>query len=300
MKNLTHISVLLQEVLDNLPEKCAVMVDGTLGLGGHAQAILEQFPIKQYIGFDKDKQNAEFAIERLKKYADKFTWKATGFENIAKELPENSADAVLLDLGLCSSQIDFGEKGFSFQEDGPLDMRFGSDGISAADIVNHWEEEQLKKILWDYAEEKFAGRIAHAIVKNRPLQTTQDLVQVIESVKHRSGKTHPATQTFQALRIATNDELNVLEQGLEGALKVLKPQGKLLVISYHSLEDRITKNFFRDKSKTCICPPTSPICTCGHTPELTILTKKPITPIEEELEKNPRSRSAKMRIATKN
>jgi 16S rRNA (cytosine1402-N4)-methyltransferase len=299
MNKPTHIPVLLSEVLEFLPQDLHVVVDGTLGLGGHALAILEQFSVKQYIGFDKDSENAKFAQERLEKYTDKFIWKPTGFEDMADILPQNSADAVLLDLGLCSSQIDFGEKRFSFQ-DGPLDMRFGSEGLSASDIMNHWEEEQIKKILWEYAEEKFAGRIARAIVEKRPLQTTQDLVKAIESVKYRTSKTHPATQTFQALRIAVNDELQVLERGLESALQVLKPDGRLLVISYHSLEDRIVKNFFRKNSRTCTCPPGSPICTCNTHPALTPLTKKPIQPTEEETQSNPRARSAKLRIATKN
>lgn len=299
-KKPTHISVLLSEVLEFLPGKHAVVADGTLGLGGHALAILEQGGVTRYIGFDKDTANAEIAQERLQTFQKEFEYQAVGFEKMAEKLPENSVDAVLLDLGLCSSQIDFGARGFSFQENGPLDMRFGETGISASDILNHAEESELKKIFSEYGEEKFAGRIAQAIVHKRPLQTTQDLVKVIESVKYRTGKTHPATQVFQALRIAVNDELNVLEQGLEAALKILKPQGRLLVISYHSLEDRIVKNFLREKARACICPPSSPICTCGHQPEITILTKKPITPTEAEIHANPRSRSAKLRVAIKN
>jgi 16S rRNA (cytosine1402-N4)-methyltransferase len=210
-------------------------------------------------------------------------------------------DAVLFDLGISSMQVDSPERGFSFSEEGPLDMRFDTRGeLTAEYIVNQWEEHDLAAILWEYGEEPRARAIAKAICAARPLKTTADLAKVTAAVYHgHHGKIHPATLTFQAIRIAVNEELNAVHDGIRKAVEYLLPGGKIAVISFHSLEDRIVKAYFRRESKDCICPPQQPTCTCGHHASLVVLTKKPVTADEDEMKTNPRSRSAKLRVAQK-
>lgn len=299
MPEVGHISVLKEEVLSFVPQDCKVMVDGTLGLGGHAISILENRALERYIAFDKDAENFQKAQERLKKWAGKLTLHRRGFEDMVKVVAESSVDCVLLDLGLASTQVDQAERGFSFRQEGPLDMRFDkSQKLTAELIVNSWREEDLKQIFQDYGEERFAGRVARAIVHKRPFKTTTDLAAVVSEAKPGRGKIHPATQVFQALRIAVNSELEVLPQVLETAQKLLRKNGRLIVISYHSLEDRIVKNFLRDRAKRCICPPEVAKCVCQG-PTMRLLTRKPVVPGEAEIVANLRARSAKMRVAEK-
>jgi len=299
MDNPQHISVLLSEVLGFVPEGAKVCIDGTLGLGGHAKAILEQFALDKYWGFDKDMENAEVACERLKSFKN-FELINAGFEEMGERIEEESADFVLLDLGLCSTQVDDGERGFSFNKEAELDMRFDrTKGKSAKLIINTYREEDLARIFWEYGEERLSRKLARVICQHRPFETTTELADFISKVVKGHTKVHPATKVFQALRIEANDELEVLRSGLEGAKKVLKSGGRLCVISYHSLEDRIVKNTMRDWSKDCLCPPEIMVCQCGHTSEVKVLTKKSVVPREEEIETNPRSRSARMRVCEK-
>lgn len=215
-------------------------------------------------------------------------------------LEENSVDFILLDLGICSTQVDDGERGFSFNKEAELDMRFDrSKGKSAKLIINTYREEDLARIFWEYGEERLSYKLARVICKHRPFETTTQLADFISKVVKGHTKIHPATRVFQALRIEANQELEALKQGLECAKKILKPGGRLAVISYHSLEDRITKNTLRTWSKGCICPPEKIVCDCGHTPEVKLLTKKGVIPSETEIENNPRSRSARLRVCEK-
>jgi 16S rRNA (cytosine1402-N4)-methyltransferase len=217
-----------------------------------------------------------------------------------REIGWNGVDGILLDLGLSSMQLDTPERGFSFQQDAPLDMRFDpASPTTAADLVNNLPQDELADLIYRNGEERASRRIARAIVKARPLQTTRQLAAVIETVLPRKGRIHPATQTFQALRIAVNRELERVENVLPQAVAILKPGGRLAIISFHSLEDRIVKEYFRRESRDCICPPRQPVCTCGHKATLKEITRKPITPGEAEIAANPRARSAKLRIAEK-
>jgi 16S rRNA (cytosine1402-N4)-methyltransferase len=209
-------------------------------------------------------------------------------------------DGILLDLGASSMQFDSADRGFSFLTDGPLDMRFDpSNPLSAAQVVNDWSEQDLAELIFRYGEEPASRRIARAIVAARPVSGTRQLAAIIERVLGRRGSHHPATQTFQALRIAVNGELESVEKTLPLAVEALKPEGRLAVISFHSLEDRLVKEYFRRESKDCICPPRQPICTCGHKASITEITRRPITPTETEINQNPRARSAKLRVAEK-
>ncbi len=217
-----------------------------------------------------------------------------------REIGWNGVDGILLDLGLSSMQLDTPERGFSFQQDAPLDMRFDpASPTTAADLVNNLPQDELADLIYRNGEERASRRIARAIVKARPLQTTRQLAAVIETVLPRKGRIHPATQTFQALRIAVNQELERVENVLPQAVAALKSGGRLAIISFHSLEDRIVKEYFRRESRDCICPPRQPVCTCGHKATLKEITRKPITPGEAEIAANPRARSAKLRIAEK-
>jgi 16S rRNA (cytosine1402-N4)-methyltransferase len=278
-------------------------VDCTLGLGGHSLAILQEGKGSvTLLGIDADMQALEVAKQRLSAYTDSVIYINDNFARLAQICRENDfipVDGILFDLGVSSLQLDTAERGFSFQADATLDMRFGTCQIlTARDIVNVSPEDKLVRLLWEYGEERNSRLIARAIVASRPVNSTMQLVGIIEkAVGGRSGKIHPATRTFQAIRIAVNEELVNLEGALQGALDCLHPGGRLVIISYHSLEDRIVKQFMRRESADCICPPHLPVCRCGHKAQLRLIQKGVITPTQEEIEDNPRSRSAKLRIA---
>jgi 16S rRNA (cytosine1402-N4)-methyltransferase len=314
-----HQSVLLQETLKILdPKPGDKIVDGTLGLGGHAEAILPLIlPGGHYYGFDLDALNLEHAKERLKAFAPHTTFFHSNFAHCHQRLREQNlsqVNGILLDLGLSSPHIDDAVRGFSFQVEGPLDMRFDrqprsvAEGASflqmtAADILNTWDESELKRIFYHYGEEPYAPKLARMVLVHRketPFNTTFDLMNLIGQIM-RSPKDQKqvARRLFQALRIAVNDELRVLEETLPSLLDLLAPQGRLVVMSYHSLEDRIVKQCFKAAVRDCHCPPEDLRCTCSRKSDFQLLTKKPVVPSDEELQANPRSRSAKLRAIQK-
>lgn len=307
--SLQHEPVLLNEVIEYLnPQPGQNFVDCTLGGGGHARAILEKTtPGGKLLAIDLDIKALEIAKTNLKEYSSRILFINDNFkhlENIVRLEGLNKYDGILLDLGLSSIELSDEDRGFSFQKNNVLDMRFGSGGKTAADIVNGYKEADLARIFKEYGEERHGSLIARAIVnyrgKEKILKANQ-LVAIIESVYKNKPKPkiHVATKVFQALRIEVNDELNNLKQVLPVALKLLATGGRIAVISFHSLEDRIVKNFFKQEAKDCLCPPSLPICRCNHKAGLRILTKKVITPREQEIKNNPRSRSAKLRAALK-
>lgn len=301
-----HQSVLLAEVIAALqPYSGGVYIDGTVGAGGHTAALLAaSAPDGQVFGFDRDQSALELARRQLAQFGQRVHLFHANFDRLAEiaqaqGLPK--AEGILLDLGVSSMQFDQPERGFSFQAEGPLDMRMdASAGPTAADLVNSLPEEELANLIYQYGEERHSRRIARAIVRARPIHSTAELAQLVvrASGASRSERTkiHPATRTFQALRIAVNDELGALERTLPQALECLKPGGRLAVISFHSLEDRIVKNYFKQESQDCICPPEQPVCTCRHKATIDIITKKPITASMVEIDANPRARSAKLRV----
>ncbi|HBB02764.1 MAG: 16S rRNA methyltransferase [Candidatus Peregrinibacteria bacterium GW2011_GWF2_38_29] len=305
---ITHSPVLRKLVQKYLNlKKGDIAVDLTLGLGGHSSDILEKVgPKGHLIAFEQDAQNLKIAKENLKKYKN-VTYIHQNFEFLEQEFKKHKlpkVDGILMDLGLCSSHFDLENRGFSFRKDEPLDMRFSSDLTqkTAADLINKLEVQELTDIFRNYGEEKYAFRIASAIAiqrKLKPITTTKELADLIEEVRphERHSHIHPATQIFQALRIAVNDELEVLKNVLPQTVNILKKNGRLVVISYHSLEDRIVKHFLKLQEKECICPIEILICQCKHEPTLKILTKKPDRPSEDEINENPRSRSALLRAA---
>lgn len=309
--NLVHIPVLRQSVkkfLDLKPGEIAV--DGTLGLGGHALEMAEMVGKSGHVyGFDQDASHLSFAAKRLDAFKDRVTLFHSNFSQLSNCLHEakiEQVDALLFDLGLASPHVDRPERGFSFLSEGPLDMRFDpSTGETAADILNLYPESELVRFFQNYGEERHARHIARAIVQDRKLQpftsTTQlaSLIIRLYPPRERRGKIHPATKIFQALRIAVNHELDVLENVLPQAVSLLRSGGRLVIISYHSLEDRIVKHFLKSQAASCICLPEVLRCECRGKPILSILTKKPVTPSEEEIIENPRSRSAKLRAAVK-
>lgn len=306
MLTITHKPVLLKETIEALAiQPGGRYIDCTLGGGGHAAAILEQSaPGGQLLGIDADPEAIRIATARLSKYQNSVLLVNDNFGNlgdICKHYLFLPVHGILLDLGLSSNQLDDDPRGFSFQRDAELDMRFNpAQETTAAEIINTASETELALILREYGEERFNQRIARRIVQERPINTTLQLAHVVEdALGGRHGKIHPATRTFQALRIAVNRELEMLEIALNKATEVLGIGGRLVVISYHSLEDRIVKHFMQKEAKDCICPPNIPVCHCGHSASLRIVNKKVIVPSEEELIDNPRSRSAKMRVAEK-
>lgn len=305
----SHIPVLYDQVLDGLRiQPGGRYIDATLGAAGHASGILRMSaPGGRLLGLDADPQAVSFAQQVLQEFGSRALLRAANFGElraVAEALAFLPVDAILMDLGLSSRQLADAERGFAFSQSGPLDMRFDSgQGQSAGDLVNHASETELAELLWRYGEERQARRIARAMVAARPLTTTEQLAELVSRTtrhgqkgKGRRDRIHPATRTFQALRIAVNDELGVLAQALPQALEVLRPGGRLAVISFHSLEDRIVKRFFRQEAQDCICPPEIPICACQHQAQLALITRKPIQPTSEEKARNPRSRSAKLRI----
>jgi 16S rRNA (cytosine1402-N4)-methyltransferase len=305
MTGASHQPVLYHEIIHALqPKNAGQYVDGTVGAGGHARGILEACkPDGRLLGLDVDPQALALARETLAPYGQRAHLLQASYDSLTRTLRDiswNEVDGILLDLGLSSMQLDTPERGFSFQQDAPLDMRFDpASPTSAADLVNTLPQDELADLIYRYGEERASRRIAKAIVNARPLQTTRQLAAVIESVSPRRGRVHPATQTFQALRIAVNEELDRVEDVLPQAVAALKSGGRLAIISFHSLEDRIVKEYFRRESKDCICPPRQPVCTCGHKATLKEISRKPIIPGEAEIAANPRARSAKLRIAEK-
>ena len=310
MSEFHHISVLLEECIQGLAIKPdGIYVDGTLGGAGHSSRIAAKLTTGRLIGIDRDNVALEAAAERLKPFEDRVTLVHANFcdmDQALQGLGIDKVDGILLDLGVSSPQLDDGQRGFSYMTDAPLDMRMnGEDTRDARQIVNTWSYEELKRILYDYGEERFAPRIAAAICRRReqaPIETTLELVDVIKSAMPASAlreKQHPAKRSFQAIRIAVNDELGAVETVMKKAVPLLNPGGRLAVITFHSLEDRIVKNAMAEAAKGCTCPPSFPVCVCGKKPQVRIVTRKPIVSGEEELERNPRARSAKLRICEK-
>ena len=310
MSEFHHVSVLLDECIEGLNIKPdGIYVDGTLGGAGHSYHIAEKLTTGRLIGIDRDPVALKAAGERLSPFADRVTLVHSNFcrmGQVLQELGISGVDGILLDLGVSSPQLDDGSRGFSYMTDAPLDMRMDNgDALSADAVVNTWSYEELKHILYDYGEERYAPAIAAAIVRKReisPIRTTLELVDVIRSAMPPAAlreKQHPAKRTFQAIRIAVNDELNSVSKAMDAAIPCLNPGGRLAVITFHSLEDRIVKNAMAAAAKGCICPPEFPVCVCGRKPQVTVLTRKPIVSGEEELERNPRARSAKLRICEK-
>ena len=308
MEQPRHVSVLLQECIENLnirPD--GIYVDGTLGLGGHSYEIASRLREGRLIGIDRDPSAIERAGARLAPFADRVSLIHGNFGDVAQILDElgiDGVDGMLFDLGVSSPQLDEAERGFSYMLEAPLDMRMDSTAaLSAYEVVNSWPEERLNRILWDYGEERYARRISGAILAARekaPIQSTAELVEIIKSAMPASAlreKQHPAKRSFQAIRIAVNDELGEVERMMDTAPDRLKPGGRLCVISFHSLEDRIVKNGIARRENGCTCPREAPICTCGFVRSLRSVSRKPITPSEDEIERNPRSRSAKLRVA---
>jgi 16S rRNA (cytosine1402-N4)-methyltransferase len=303
-----HEPVLLEPVLEYLePNRSdGVLVDATVGLGVHAEALLERHPEVRLIAIDRDPEALERSRTRLSRFGDRVTLARGRHESLIDILKQSGVGTVsglLADLGVSSMQRDDASRGFSFRFEGPLDMRMGSEGTSAADLVNELDEQELARIIRDYGEEPMARRIARAIVSARveaPITTTSRLAEVIRGVKkQRYGEIDPSTLTFQALRIATNEELVGLDHFVDDAVSVLEPGARVAIISFHSLEDRIVKRAFRRLEGECICPPNMPVCGCGAQATIEILTGRPVTASEEEMDRNPRSRSAKLRVAEK-
>src|SRR5436305_1980846 len=306
-----HRPVLLVEAVRLLaPERGGLFVDATLGLGGHSEAILEASADSRVLGIDRDREALRLASERLARFGTRFRAAHANFRDIARvmnEAGEREASGVLADLGVSSLQFDTPGRGFSFRHDAPLDMRMDAAGDeeTAAQLLERLPEEEIARILYEYGEERRSRRIARWIVERRergePLRRTGELAELVaRAVGHRRGeRIHPATRTFQALRIAVNGELEGLDEFVETAVDLLQTQGRLAVISFHSLEDRVTKRAFRRLSGRCECDPRSPVCTCGARRAVEILTRRPLTPDEQEVEENPRARSAKLRACLK-
>ena len=310
MSDFYHVSVLLEECIDGLNIKPdGTYVDGTLGGAGHSSQIAARLITGRLIGIDRDPVALKAAGQRLAPFAENVTLVHSNFCEIRQVLDDlgiPGVDGILLDLGVSSPQLDDGARGFSYMADAPLDMRMNSeDSLTAHTVVNQWSYEELKRILFDYGEERYAPKIAAAICKRReerPIETTLELVEIIRSAMPAAAlreKQHPAKRSFQAIRIAVNDELGSVEKVMRDAVGCLNPGGRLAIITFHSLEDRIVKNGMAAAAKGCTCPPQFPVCVCGNKPKVHILTRKPIVSGEEELERNPRARSAKLRVCEK-
>lgn len=306
----THKPVLLHQCLDGLnirPD--GIYVDGTLGRAGHALEIAKRLTTGRLIAVDRDKAALDAAPARLKGYMDKVTLVRGNFGRLPEILAARNVhgvDGMLFDLGVSSPQLDDGGRGFSYLQDAPLDMRMDQSApLTAREVVNGWSREELKRILWQYGEERYSGPIAAAILREReraPIETTGQLAQLIREAmpaKARREKQHPAKRSFQAIRIAVNDELGEVERLLKGALDMLNPGGRLAVISFHSLEDRLVKTAYGEWAKGCVCPPDFPVCVCGRTPRVKLIGRRPIVADEAEVAENPRARSAKLRVAEK-
>lgn len=301
-----HQPVLYNEIIHLLrPHRAGRYVDCTLGAGGHAWGILQACePDGLLLGFDVDTYALQLARKHLESFSNRAILVHSSFTNLSKELNAvgwHMVDGILLDLGISSMQLDIPERGFSFRKDALLDMRFDlRNPMRAIDLVNNLSEKELADVLYTFGEERRSRQVARAIVQARPLETTHQLASVVAKTTSSGRKRmHPATRTFQALRIAVNQELDALREVLPQAISSLTSKGRLAVISYHSLEDRIVKHYLRNESKDCICPPKQPICDCGHTASISIITKRPIRPQDGEIERNPRARSARLRVIEK-
>lgn len=304
--SIPHLPVLYHEIIKALsPKASGKYIDATVGAGGHAGGILENSnPDGQLLGLDLDPQALVIANQRLSVYKSRVFLRLASHTSITKEaqlLGWNTVDGIVMDLGVSSMQLDSPERGFSFRQEGPLDMRFGPlSQSSAADLLNNLSESELAKILWEYGEERYSRKIARMVCEARPIQTTTQLATIVEKAYGKyKGHLHPATRTFQAIRIAVNQELAAVKTTIPQAINLLNPGGRLAVISFHSLEDRIVKQIFRLESKDCICPPQQPVCTCGHKATIKEVNRKPIEPDISEIQNNSRARSAKLRIAEK-
>ena len=304
-----HEPVLVAAVVEYLApplDKGGVVLDATFGRGGHARALLEAAPAAHLVGLDRDPVALDEGLADLAAYEDRVRLVRDDFENLAAVLERLGIEAVrgvLFDLGVSSPQLDEASRGFSFRNDGPLDMRMDPDqALSAATVVNEYPEKELARVIRDYGEERFAARVARAIVRNRPVERTSELAEIVKAAipaaTRRTGG-HPARRTFQALRIEVNRELHALETALPDAIDALEAGGRVAVISYHSLEDRIVKRTFADAANGCTCPPDFPVCVCGAEAAVRILTRRPVRPPTEESERNPRASSARLRVAEK-
>ena len=310
MSEFHHVSVLLDECIQALNIKPdGIYVDGTLGGAGHSSQIAARLTTGRLIGIDRDPKALKAASERLAPYADRVTLVHSNFSQLDEVLDNlgiAGVDGILLDLGVSSPQLDEAERGFSYMADAPLDMRMNSeDTLSAYEVVNTWPREELRRILYEYGEERYAPQIAAAIDRRRsekPIATTLELVDVIRSAMPPAAlreKQHPAKRSFQAIRIAVNDELGAVGRVLEVAVPKLNRKGRLAIITFHSLEDRLVKNGMAANARGCTCPPNFPVCICGNKPKVKLISKKPIVSGSEELERNPRARSAKLRVCEK-
>lgn len=310
MSEFHHVSVLLEECIQGLNIKPdGIYVDGTLGGAGHSSRIAALLTTGRLIGIDRDPIALKAASERLEPYKDRVTLVHSNFCRMAQVLQElgiEGVDGILLDLGVSSPQLDDGQRGFSYMADAPLDMRMNSgDALTARTVVNTWSYEQLRRILFDYGEERYAPQIAAAICRRReqkPIETTLELVDVIRSAMPPAAlreKQHPAKRSFQAIRIAVNDELGAVRTVMDEAILCLNPGGRLAIITFHSLEDRIVKNGMTEAARGCTCPPEFPVCICGNKPKVKLVSRKPIVSGQEELDRNPRARSAKLRVCEK-
>ena len=306
----THKPVLLNECLDGLNIRPGgIYVDGTLGRAGHSREIAARLTGGRLIAIDRDKAALDAAPARFGELMDRVTLVRGNFgelPDILSRLGVAGVDGMLFDFGVSSPQLDDGSRGFSYLQDATLDMRMDQSApLTAREVVNGWDYEELRRILWQYGEERYSGPIAAAIVRrreDRPIETTGELAELIRAAmpaKARREKQHPAKRSFQAIRIAVNDELGEVERLLNGVLPLLNPGGRLAIISFHSLEDRLVKTAFGEWARGCTCPPDFPVCVCGKTPKVKLIGRRPITASEEELDENPRARSAKLRIAEK-
>lgn len=309
-RGFVHKSVLLYETVGSLNIKPGgIYVDGTLGGGGHAYEVCKRLGSGKLIGLDQDADAIRAAGSRLEAFQDKVTIVRSNYEQIdsvLKELGISAVDGIYLDLGVSSYQLDTASRGFTYREDAPLDMRMDQrNSMTAADVVNTYDEMELFRIIRDYGEDRFAKNIAKHIVKAReqaPIQTTGQLSEIIRAAipaKVRATGGHPSKRTFQAIRIELNHELEVLEHSIDKMIRLLNPEGRLSIITFHSLEDRIVKNRFRINENPCVCPPDFPVCVCGRKSQGKVVTRKPILPSEEELQENSRSKSAKLRVFEK-
>lgn len=306
-----HISVLRDESINYLNiDKSGIYADATLGGGGHSLEILKRLSSGRLIGFDRDKDAILAAGERLSAFSEKITLVNRNFKDVKEVLSSLGIDKIngaVMDLGVSSYQLDNAERGFSYMHDAPLDMRMDRrEALSAFDVVNGYSKDELRQIISDYGEERWANRIAEFIVSEREKSTIKTTFELVETIKKAVPKSvrrdgpHPAKRTFQAIRIEVNGELKILKQAAEDFIDVLMPKGRLCVITFHSLEDRIIKNVFSNAAKGCTCPKDFPVCVCGKTPLGKTVTKKPVLPTDDELNANPRARSAKLRVFEKN
>ena len=310
MSEFYHVSVLLHECIEALNIKPdGIYVDGTLGGAGHSSHIVQHLTTGRLIGIDRDPVALKASGKRLEPWKERVTLVHSNFceiKSVLQDLTLPGVDGILLDLGVSSPQLDDGQRGFSYMADAPLDMRMNSgDSLTARDVVNNWSEDELRRILYDYGEERYAPRIAAAICRRREeksIETTLELVDIIRGAMPAAAlreKQHPAKRSFQAIRIAVNDELGSVEKVMKDAVSCLNPGGRLAVITFHSLEDRIVKTAMNEAAKGCTCPPSFPVCVRGKKPKVKVISRKPIVSTEAELNENPRARSAKLRVCEK-